>query len=155
MRKDAVLATTLPPPTARIGRHPLHTMLAQFPFVCFTAALVTDIAYANTALMEWETMSVWLITGGLVVAAFAVLAGIVDMAVNRRTRRAGPAWPHAVGTTIALVLAVINAFVHSRDGYTSVVPTGLTLSVIVVLLLAISNWWGAELAARQTMGVAR
>jgi uncharacterized membrane protein len=35
-------------------------------------------------------------------------------------------------------LAVINAFVHSRDGYTAVVPSGLMLSasVVVVLLLA-------------------
>jgi uncharacterized membrane protein len=33
---------------------------------------------------------------------------------------------------------VTSAFVHSRDGYTAVVPTGLMLSagVVIVLLLA-------------------
>jgi len=38
---------------------------------------------------------------------------------------------------IAVLLSLMNAFVHSRDGYTAVVPTGLMLSglVIVVLLL--------------------
>lgn len=147
--ENAVLATNYPQRAPRIGRHPVHAMLAQFPFVCFTAALVTDIAYAHTASMQWETMSVWLITGGLVVAAFAVLAGIADASRNRRVRRAGPAWPHAIGTIVALVLAIVNAFVHSRDGYTSVVPTGLTLSILVVVILLISNWWGAELTARE------
>ncbi|WP_267380161.1 MULTISPECIES: DUF2231 domain-containing protein [unclassified Sphingomonas] len=146
------MATTLPPSTARTGRHPLHAALAQFPFVCFTAALVTDIAYMNTASMQWETMSVWLITGGLVVAAFAVLAGIVDAFASRGMRRARSGWLHAIGTIVALVLAIVNAFVHSRDGYTSVVPTGLTLSILVVAILAISNWWGAEFSVRQTVG---
>jgi uncharacterized membrane protein len=41
------------------------------------------------------------------------------------------------------VLSIFNVFIHSRDGYTAVVPTGLTLSgvVLVVLLFAISPNW--------------
>jgi uncharacterized membrane protein len=35
------------------------------------------------------------------------------------------------------VLALLNVFVHSRDGYTAVVPTGLTLSACVVAILLI------------------
>jgi uncharacterized membrane protein len=43
----------------------------------------------------------------------------------------------------AVLLSVINVFVHSRDAYTAVVPTGLTLSgiVFVVLLAATSAGW--------------
>ena len=33
-------------PTAQIARHPIHPMLIPIPIVCFTGALVSDIAYA-------------------------------------------------------------------------------------------------------------
>ncbi len=39
---------------------------------------------------------------------------------------------------LAIVLAIINAFVHSRDAY-AVVPQGLVLSAIVVALLSLAN----------------
>lgn len=39
---------------------------------------------------------------------------------------------------IAIVLAIVNAFVHSRDAYT-VVPQGVVLSAIVVALLSLAN----------------
>jgi uncharacterized membrane protein len=38
----------------------------------------------------------------------------------------------------AIVAAIVNAFVHSRDAY-AVVPTGLWLSVCTVLLLSIGR----------------
>ncbi|MHB8286782.1 MAG: DUF2231 domain-containing protein, partial [Caulobacteraceae bacterium] len=38
----------------------------------------------------------------------------------------------------AALLSLLNAFVHSRDAWTSVVPDGITLSVIVTALLLIS-----------------
>jgi uncharacterized membrane protein len=36
-----------------------------------------------------------------------------------------------------MLVALLNVFVHSRDGYTAVVPTGLTLSACVVAILLI------------------
>ena len=68
-------------------------------------------------------------------AGLAVIAYLIDLAGGRRIDT--PAWPRAIGYALAVVLALVNAFVHSRDGYTAVVPTGLMLSglVVVVLLL--------------------
>ena len=85
--------------------------------------------------MLWERFSIWLITAGLIVAGLAVIAYVIDLAGGRQI--AAPAWPRAIGYVLAVLLALINAFVHSRDGYTAVVPTGLMLSglVVVVLLL--------------------
>ncbi len=34
----------------------------------------------------------------------------------------------------AAILSVVNVFVHTRDAWTSVVPTGITLSTIVTIL---------------------
>ena len=55
-----------------------------------------------------------------------------------------PGWLYIIGNLVAVLLALVNAFVHSRDGYTAVVPTGLILSAVVVVILAITSrtTWG-------------
>jgi uncharacterized membrane protein len=50
------------------------------------------------------------------------------------------------------LLSLINAFVHSRDGYTAVVPTGLMLSGLVVVVLLLTAWVGITLANRHRVG---
>lgn len=142
-----------PQATARIGRHPIHALLVPFPLTCFVGALITDLVYWKSAATMWETFSIWLIAAGLVMAAFAVIAGIIDFAASRRIRALRPAWPHALGNAVALLLALINAFVHSRDGYTAVVPTGLTLSALVVVILLVTSWQGADMVYRHRVGV--
>lgn len=44
--------------------------------------------------------------------------------------------------------------VHSRDGWTSVVPLGLTLSALVLALLLFTGWLGWSLVYRYHVGVA-
>ena len=143
-----------PRSTARIGGHPIHPMLVPFPIVCFVGTLATDLAYWRTAAVMWETFSVWLLTAGLVMAGFAVIAGLIDFIGSRGIRSLKPAWPHVLGNTLALFLSVINVFVHSRDGYTAVVPTGLTLSALVVLILLFTGWMGWSMVYRHRVGVA-
>jgi uncharacterized membrane protein len=143
-----------PRSTARVGGHPIHAMLVPFPIVCFVGAFVTDLAYWHTASVLWETFSVWLLTAGLVMAGFAVIAGLIDFIGSRRIRALKPAWPHVLGNVLVLILSVINAFVHSRDGYTAVVPTGLILSGLVVLILLFTGWMGWSMVYRHRVGVA-
>ena len=121
--------------TAKPRGRPLHQMLVSFSAAYFAGALVTDLAYWQTPDVLWERFSIWLITAGLIVAGLAVVAYVIDLAGGRQIT--APAWPRAIGYVLAVVLALVNAFVHSRDGYTAVVPTGLMLSglVVVVLLL--------------------
>ena len=109
----------------------IHQSLTPFPVAYFTAAFVTDLTYWQTTEVMWERFSVWLIAGGLVMAALVAVAAVVDLASGRQR----PAWLSALGYTLAVVLSLLNVFVHSRDAYTAVVPTGLTLSAIVVVIL--------------------
>jgi uncharacterized membrane protein len=140
---------TVPPP------HPIHTLLAAFPLAFFTAAFLTDLTYVNTAEMQWANFSVWLITGGLIMGGFAALAGIVDFVRNRRAvRRAPRPWFHSVLNVAVLGLALVNAFVHSRDAWTSVMPTGIILSGIVAVLVIVSSWTGTTVAHRLSTGAA-
>lgn len=124
------------PAIRRYRGGPTHGMLAAFSAAYFVGALVTDFVYWQMPDVMWERFSIWLIMAGLVMAGLAVFAYVIDTLVGGR-RRGGPAWPRMVGYALALLLSVINAFVHSRDGYTAVVPTGLMLSagVVIVLLL--------------------
>lgn len=139
---------------ARVGGEPIYPMVAPFPFACFAGALVTDLAYWRTAEVMWERFSIWLITAGLVMAAFAAIAAVIDFSRSNQIRTSMMAWLYAAGSAIAIVLALINAFVHSRDGYTAVVPTGLTLSALVVVILLFTSWVGGVLEHRNDAGVA-
>ncbi len=153
-RTETICMPDNPRLTARIAGVPLHPLLAAFPFVCFTGALVTDLAYGQTADMQWANFSVWLLTGGLVVGAFAVATWLIDYAGDRRIRTIPAALAYGVGLVGAMLLALWNVFVHSRDGWTSVVPTGLVLSVVTVLLIAVTVWLGGALVYRHRVGVA-
>lgn len=144
---------SLPRSTASIGGHPLHTMLVPVPIVCFVATLVTDIVYWHTAAMLWADMSAWLLLAGLIVAAFAVVAGLIDFLGDRRIRELRAAWIHMLGNIAVLALSILNELVHTRDAYTSVVPTGLILSTIVVLILLVTGWNGWTMVYRHGVGV--
>lgn len=124
--------------------HPVHGVLAAYPLACFTGALATDIAYANSANMQWANFSVWLIAVGVIFGLLAAVAGIVDALGRRERRRPRPIW-HSVATAAMLALAILNGFIHSRDGWTSVVPTGLALSVAVSALALATAWSGYSL----------
>jgi uncharacterized membrane protein len=134
-------------PTVAIGGVPIHAMLVPFPIVCFTGALLTDITYSNSPQVQWANFSQWLLAVGLIMGVLAAIFGLIDFLAGGRERpRIG--WFHLVGNAIVLILALINNFVHSRDGWTGVVPTGLTLSVITFLLMLVTGFLGWRMAYR-------
>jgi uncharacterized membrane protein len=144
-----------PRSTAQIFGHPIHPMLVPFPITCFVGAFVTDIVYSQTANLTWQYFSIWLISAGLVMGGLAALAGFIDYFGDRRVRAKRPATPHMLLNVLAMVLSLVNAFVHSRDGWTAVVPEGLILSGVVVVLLMVSAWLGGSLTYRHGVGVAK
>lgn len=116
---------------------PIYLLLFPIPVVLFIAALVTDIAYAKSANIMWLNFSEWLIAAGLVFGALAAIALIVEFFASRAIRNGGIGWTHLVLFFAALVVELFNSFIHTRDGWTAVVPGGMALSIIgVVLALA-------------------
>ena len=130
-------------------------MLVPVPIACFIGALLTDITYYVTAEMMWADFSSWLLVVGVIFGVLAAIAGLVDFLGNRLIRTQTPAWLHLIGNLLVLVLSFFNALIHTRDAWTSVVPTGLILSVIVVLILLVTGWLGWEMVYRRGVGVAR
>ncbi len=96
----------------------------------------------QTANLMWQYFSIWLIVSALITGGLAVLAGIADWITGPRGRR-GFGW-HFGLTVLALLLGLLNALVHSRDGWTAVVPEGILLSLVVVILLYAGGFVGAH-----------
>lgn len=116
----------------------LYALLNPIPFGFFVAALIFDVTYFRSGTMLWNKGAAWLIAIGLV---FAVIPRVVNLMQVWITSR------HFATSTdrldfwlnlLAIVAAIFNAFVHSRDAF-AVMPTGLWLSVCTVALLAIGR----------------
>ena len=137
--------------TAKPRGRPIHQMLVSFSAAYFVGALVTDLAYWQTPDVLWERFSIWLITAGLIMGGLAIIAYVIDLVGGRRIDR--PAWRRVIGYAIAVLLALTNAFVHSRDAYTAVVPTGLMLSALVVIVLVLTALVAGALTNRHRFGV--
>jgi uncharacterized membrane protein len=129
------------------GPTPVHPFFIGLGGTLLMAALFTDWMYSETSLMQWANFSTWLITGGLVLALVAVMALLSELAL----RRLGPIrWLDLLLVGVAAVLSLVNVFVHTRDAWTSVVPTGITLSLIVALLLLIAGLRGWRVTANRS-----
>ncbi|HEY1978525.1 MAG TPA: DUF2231 domain-containing protein [Xanthobacteraceae bacterium] len=128
----------------RVGRRPIHRWLAAFMASCFVGTLATDLAYWRTANMLWADFSAWLLTVGVVVGYVTVVVALIEMFAVRSSIHSRITWPYAIGSLVALVLATINMFMHTRDAWTSVVPWGLALSAVIVLILILTAWMMRE-----------
>jgi uncharacterized membrane protein len=127
-------------------------MLIPFPIACFVLTLLSDIAYWRSGDQFWSTASLWLLGVGLIMAALAAVAGLVDVLSDSQIRNLGDAWLHAGGNVIAVVLELYNWYMRYQGG--AIVPTGLILSLVVVLILLFTGWKGWEMVYRHKVGVA-
>ena len=129
-------------PVRRVGiaRYPISSILLPVPIVCFIGALLTDFAYEGSGgNLRWVNFSSWLLAAGLLIGAITGILMLVDFA-RLRPLRVAQGWG-AFGLLVAAwIVELINSFVHARDGWTAVDPTGLVLSIIGVVLILIYGW---------------
>jgi uncharacterized membrane protein len=116
----------------------LHAFFQAFPVACFTLTVVTDLAYVQTLNLLWLHLSEWLLLAGLVFGGL----GLVGRLIGYLIRRVRPSWPSVVSGVVVLLLAILNSFVHTADGWTAVVPMGLILSILTVLAMVVTGWLG-------------
>lgn len=113
----------------------------------FPAALASDITYLNSAQIQWTNFSAWLISGGLLGGGCALIWSIIALFRRRGSAKSRLAIV-AVMLGLMVIAGLINAFQHSRDGWSSVGTTGLILSIISSIL-AVSAGWIACAAYRE------
>ena len=86
-------------------------------------------------------------------AAFAAVMGLIDVLGDDQIRNLSDAWLHAGGNVVAVVIELYNWYSRYEYGNAAVVPTGLVLSVVVVLILLFTGWKGWEMVYRHRVGV--
>ena len=129
-------------------------MLIPFPIAFFVSTFLCDMAYWINGNGLWATASFWLLGAGLVMAALAAIAGLTDVLGDVRIRNLNDAWLHAGGNIAAVLIELYNFYSRYEHGASAVVPTGLSLSLIVVCILLFTGWKGWEMVYRHRVGVA-
>jgi uncharacterized membrane protein len=145
---------TNPKSTAQVAGHPIHPMLIPFPIACFVLTFVSDLAFWRTSTEFWASASLWLLGIGLIMAALAAVAGLIDLTGDEQIRNLSGAWQHAGGNVIAVLIELYNWYSRYEHGTSAIVPTGLVLSLVVVLILLFTGWKGWEMVYREHVGVA-
>lgn len=125
-------------PRRSIVASALYGLLNPIAFGFFVAGLIFDILYANTAVTLWGKGADWLITFGLLFAVIPRLINLVQVWITSRRFATRTDQIDFWLNFFAIVAAIFNAFVHTRDAY-EVVPTSVWLSVCTVVLLSISH----------------
>lgn len=120
--------------------NPVCATLLAFPIACFSLALLTDVAYWRTVNLLWLHFSEWLLLAGLLFGVLALLACMFNYFV----RGVRPAWLAIAGGVLVLLLATLNSFIHTADGWTAVVPYGLVVSVLTVFAMILTGWLGSR-----------
>ena len=116
----------------------IFNLLDPIPFGFFVAVLIFDIAYAQTFNILWMKCAAWLVALGLVFAIVPQLINLARVWFRKTSIRSGVQTINFWLNVVAIVAALINAFVHSRDAY-AVMPAALALSIITVLAMGLGR----------------
>ncbi len=129
----------------------VFNILDPIPYGCFVAALIFDIVYLRSAFILWARAASWLIALGLVVAIVPRLINLMQVWITSRAFATNAdRWDFGLNL-VAIVIAIVNALVHTRDAYASM-PDGVWLSAATVILLTLSRGMLAVRYARQGYG---
>jgi len=142
-----------PKSTAKIAGHPLHPMFIPFPIAFLVATFVCDLIFWRTGNAAWSTASLYLLGAALLMAALAAVAGLIDFLDDERIRDLSAAWHHMIGNVVAVLLSLWNWYRRYEGGDAAVIPTGLLISLIVVLILLYTGWRGWEMVYKHRVAV--
>jgi uncharacterized membrane protein len=144
-----------PVSTANVMGHPLHPMLIPFPIAFLVATFVCDLIFWGTGNAAWTEATMYLLGAALIMAALAAVAGLTDFLGDSRIRALSPAWRHMIGNVVAVLLSLWNWWrrYETPDPTAVVLPTGLIISLIVVLILLYTGWQGWEMVYRHRVAV--
>src|SRR5215212_1918484 len=148
------MVTRNPRSTASIAGHPIHPMLIPFPIALFVAAFACDLVFWGTRNPGWADAALWLLGAGLITAALAAVAGLIDFLGETRIREMSTAWWHAGGNVVVVLVELGNWYLHYAQGADAILPTGVILSAVAVGLLVFTGWLGGHMVYRERVGVA-
>ena len=117
---------------------PIHAILLAFPVALYPAALVSDIAYLQTAVVQWTNFSQWLIAGADLFAGLLLAWALVSFFFGRARRARGRSMLYLIVLVSMFVTGFVNALQHSKDGWLSVGTAGLVMSIVCSVLALVA-----------------
>ncbi|WP_405401758.1 DUF2231 domain-containing protein [Paracoccus sp. Ld10] len=112
--------------------------------------VVTDVAYLQTTILMWKDFSSWLLFFGLIVAGVASVLWLIGLV----TRRPGPTWGSVGLYVLVMAAAFFNSLLHAGDGWTAILPWGVTLSAVTCVLMFLAALLNRRAAAPLTLRTA-
>ena len=143
---------------ASIAGHPVHPMLIPFPLALWVTSFAADILFYFLRHPTLLVISKFLLAAGCLGAVAAAIPGIIDwLSIKNGNVKKVANW-HARLNIIALVVFAISLFLR-LGRYSHFVGRRLTLpfllSLVGVILIAISGWLGGELVFHYGVGQTR
>ena len=126
---------------ARIAKHPIHPMLVAVPIGLWLFSLACDLIRVFGATSpNWEIVARYSIVGGIIGALIAAVPGFIDMlSLPHNLKRI--ALTHMVINLTVVALYVVNAWMRRKG----VSDAAVWLSVVTVVMLAVSGWLGGKM----------
>lgn len=136
---------------ASVAKHPLHPMLVPLPIGLWIFSLVCDLVYLANGAEIWSTLALYSLAGGIIGALLAALPGLFDLykLPASRAKKLG-LWHMSINLSL-VTMYVINYLWRTNADPGAMGP--LTLSIVAVLLLAVSGWLGGEMVYVHGVGV--
>jgi uncharacterized membrane protein len=137
---------------AQIKGHPIHPMLVTLPIGLWLFSLACDlIALRAGTPQTWSTTSLYAMVGGILGALAAAVPGVIDMLSIRHLPIGKTAITHMSLNLVVVVLYIVNAALRFADAASP--GATLALSVIAILVLAVSGWLGGKMVYEAGVGV--
>ena len=127
---------------ASIAGHPVHPMLVTLPIGLFIFSLVADIdAFGGREI--WPVVAFYCMGGGIVGALLAAIPGFIDLVsmTDERVKKIG-LYHMGINLVVVTLYAVNFALRWGGDAWDG---TPFALSVIAIVLLAVSGWLGGHM----------
>src|SRR5215471_8937166 len=134
--------------------HPIHPMLIVFPLGLLVTSLIFDFIRMATGDGTWSLISFYMIGAGILGSVLAAIFGTIDwLAIPQNTRAKALGFWHGAGNGLVVALFIVSWLL--RRGDTGRPPAiAVILSLIAVLIGAVTAWLGGELVDRLGIGVA-
>ena len=137
---------------ASIAGHPIHPMLVPIAIGGLVLSFVFDIVCIATGnISPWATVAYYTMIGGIVGALVAAVFGFIDMLSIPAGATKKVALTHMAINLVVVVLFIFNAGMRSADASPGGTP--FVLSLVGLVLLAISGWLGGKMVFEAGVGV--
>ena len=142
---------------ASIGGHPIHPMIIPFPIALWVFSLIADLIYLWGGNPLWrDYIAFYTLLGGIIGGAAAAVPGVIDWLSLKDREVVKIANWHARLNVIALLIFAASFYLRTTSGSGLVsgnysIPFGL--SVLGVILIAISGWLGGEMVFKHGVAV--